>query len=207
MRRQKACVIWHPMNPRALISTHTEVSSLQKSNWRWQPPPRHWDLGWVLHGSLWSISLGTIQGMAGTISKKPVSLLWAGGRFGWPRLPILARRWPRVDSEPLGKCDLLFHSILHGPVSERAFVPRHGAGGEQWSSGYFSGSLIHQPGFYAGDQCQGGYPCPPGLPHLPQMEHGALPALPPSGLGNTEDWKHFNKTQRQWGMLPPHSHP
>lgn len=123
MRRQKACVIWHPVNPRALISTHTEVSGLQKSNWCWQPPPRHWDLGWVLHGSLWSISLGTIQGMAGTISKKPVSLLWAGGRFGWPRLPILARRWPRVDSEALGKCDLLFHSILHGPVSGAGFCP------------------------------------------------------------------------------------
>ena len=67
MRRQKACVIWHPVNPRALISTHTEVSGLQKSNWRWQPPPRHWDLGWVLHGSLlWNISLGTIQAMAVT---------------------------------------------------------------------------------------------------------------------------------------------
>lgn len=56
-----------------------------------------------------------------TMSKKRVTLLLARGRFEWPLLPISAGHGPRVGSEALGKCDLLFHYILPRPMSRAGF--------------------------------------------------------------------------------------
>lgn len=85
----------------------------------WVPGAKRW---------LWE---GSRHGCDSIISKKPVPLLLAGGTFGWPLLPSSAGHWPRVGSEALGKCDLLFDYILHRPMSRAGSGPCHRAGARQ----------------------------------------------------------------------------
>ena len=124
MRWWKSCVTWHPVNPTGVTPTHTEVSGRQKSNWRWQPLQVAGTLAGPSAGPCCEASARerSRHGCDWTVSKKSVIPLLAGGRFGWPRLPSLAGRWPRAVSEAVGKCDLLLHSVLHGRVSRACFL-------------------------------------------------------------------------------------
>lgn len=121
-------VIWQPVNLGGLTSTQQrglqsskeqlDLAAPSMTRGPWLRPP------WVPIAKCW-LWEGSRHGCDSIISKKPVTLLLAGGTFGRLLLPISAGCWPRVGSEALGKFDLLFDYILHRPMSRAGFGPCH----------------------------------------------------------------------------------